>query len=51
VPIDGSLHAALTVIITAATFKKIEMAMTIMKIEIHIRQPPYSSRSTATAST
>ena len=43
--------AELTVIMTAATLKKIAMAMAIAKIEIYIARPPYPSRSTATAST
>jgi hypothetical protein len=33
---------------TAATFKKIAMAMAIAKIEIHMALPPYPIRSTAT---
>jgi len=33
----------LTVIMTAATFKKIAMAMAIVKIEIHIAESPYPS--------
>ncbi|MGA9083135.1 MAG: hypothetical protein WB390_11835, partial [Pseudolabrys sp.] len=35
---------------TAATFKKIAMAMADAKIEIHIARPPYPSRSTTTPS-
>ncbi len=38
-------------IMTAATPKKIAMAMVNAKIEIHMARPPYPSRSTATAST
>jgi hypothetical protein len=33
--------ADLTVIMTAATFKKIAMAMAIVKIEIHMAGSPY----------